>query len=470
MSLFANAKILVGDVTARLADLPSDHFHCVVTSPPYWSLRDYGTASWEGGDATCDHKQETRHQSQGANSQRAGRSNAEAQKNENFRDACGRCGARRIDQQIGLEPTPDQYVARMVEVFREVRRVLREDGVLFLNLGDVYAHAGACGGGSPLSNPTDGRIGDQSPRGRSDDRVAQTKTGGTLTPGLKPKDLVGIPWRVAFALQADGWWLRSDIIWHKPNPMPESVTDRPTKAHEYIFLMTKSARYFYDAEAVKEELSPTASYGGTYQTAHKYEQMGIGKGQSFQPGRQILPDPSGRNLRTVWTIPTQPYSGAHFATYPEELVRRCIRAGTSERGCCAECGKPWERIVDKPKPPRDVYTHRNAPEDGMVHSGSVVDGDWVGHGQKLQNWINENPSRTIGWEPGCKCGAATVPCRVLDPFAGSCTTLVVALDHGCDATGIELNPKYVELAKRRLVVPVEVIADPSPRTASGSSA
>jgi DNA modification methylase len=235
-----------------------------VTSPPYWGLRDYG-----------------------------------------------------VDGQIGLESTPDEYVASMVEVFRLVRDVLADDGTLWLNLGDSYAAQG----------------GPQVPQTRNANRIggSDSQNGGKsrgVIAGLKPKDLCGIPWRVAFALQADGWFLRSDIIWSKPNPMPESVTDRPTKAHEYLFLLAKSERYYYDADAIKE---PHA----TGDRADKWDGRTYeGKGAATDDGRKngnvraYTMDPLGRNRRTVWTVPTQPYSEAHFATFPPALIEPCIAAGS----------------------------------------------------------------------------------------------------------------------------------------------
>jgi DNA modification methylase len=254
-------SIYQGDWVEVLRTLPDESVHCVVTSPPYWGLRDYGTPG-----------------------------------------------------QLGLEPTPDAYVAAMVAGFREVRRVLRQDGTCWVNLGDSYG--GGASGGSVFDNGrTDGRPsyeGDK-PRGRR-----QTQS------GLKPKDLVGIPWRVAFALQADGWYLRSDIIWSKPNPMPESVTDRPTKAHEYVFLLTKNARYFYDAEAVREP----AEYGRQEGRSAWVSGGENGDGhRSGGNGASVRNPESGRNLRSVWQIATEPYPGAHFATFPQKLVEPCIKAG-----------------------------------------------------------------------------------------------------------------------------------------------
>lgn len=253
---------MILNADARSIPLADKSVQCCVTSPPYWGLRDYGHSG-----------------------------------------------------QIGLEQTPDEYVAQMVAVFREVRRVLRDDGTLWLNLGDSYSSGG-------MSNPSSkSTLGGGKDRGASGYLISRSAPAG-----LKPKDLVGIPWRVAFALQADGWYLRQDIIWHKPNPMPESVTDRCTKAHEYVFLLSKSARYYYDAEAVKEANSETSRTGGTYRTsASKNKQKGNGHSGICREGF-VIPR-NGRNRRSVWTVATRPYKGAHFATFPPQLIEPCILAG-----------------------------------------------------------------------------------------------------------------------------------------------
>lgn len=252
-----NAHIIIGDIRTALAATPDGSVQTCVTSPPYWGLRDYGN-----------------------------------------------------DGQIGLEQTPDDYVAEMVAVFREVRRVLADDGTLWLNLGDSYA-----GGGR----------GGQSESKRSENWQPTYSLHGHTPQGLKPKDLVGIPWRVAFALQSDGWYLRQDIIWAKPNPMPESVTDRCTKAHEYVFLLTKSARYFYDNEAIKEKslgLGVTdIKFGG-----NKYGDSDDPK-HATKSGNAYT-DSGTRNRRSVWTITTKPFKGAHFAVMPMDLVEPCVLAGS----------------------------------------------------------------------------------------------------------------------------------------------
>lgn len=245
----------VGDCREILRTLPEQSIHCCVTSPPYFGLRDYGMV-----------------------------------------------------EQIGLEPTPDQFVAELVKVFREVRRVLRDDGTLWLNLGDSYNAYNANRGAS--TSISDGTAGRDHPRHKQ----------GLTTPTLKSKDLIGIPWRVAFALQADGWYLRQDIIWHKPNPMPESVTDRCTKAHEYLFLLSKSARYHYDSEAIKEPGVKGAAGSSFNKGKTATHQMGRSSGKDRS-------DSDTRNRRSVWTVATKPYRGAHFATFPPALVEPCILAG-----------------------------------------------------------------------------------------------------------------------------------------------
>jgi DNA modification methylase len=317
----SRALLHCGDVRQVLATLPERSVQCVVTSPPYWGLRDYGTAQWDGGTAGCDHRGAPQ-QSQSSTLAGTGHGNGKKlspmlqEMTVPFRDLCGKCGARRVDNQLGLERTPEEYVANMVAVFREVRRVLRDDGVLWLNLGDSYAGGNYRGGAAENLSPSQSRS--------HGSHAFMASKQPPIPAGLKPKDLVGIPWMVAFALRSDGWYLRSDVIWAKPNPMPESVTDRPTKAHEYLFLLTKSASYFYDAAAIAEEstcdrMRGPALHGDLIST----------NGNSGLARREMEPT---RNARTVWTIATQPYAGAHFATFPEELARRCILAGSKPEG------------------------------------------------------------------------------------------------------------------------------------------
>ncbi len=355
-------EIINADVLDGLRSLPDTCVQCVVTSPPYWSLRDY-----------------------------------------------------QVEGQIGLEPTPEDHVEKIVEVFREVRRVLRDDGVVFLNYGDSY-YAGSCGRpDTPPSNPF----------------------------GLKPKDLVGMPWRIALALQADGWYLRSDCIWSKPNSMPESVTDRPMKSHEYVFLLAKQGRYFYDCDAVREITGRETSWKEWEKAEGRHAPSGNlseGVNCGFGSKKDSFTHPSGRNRRTVWEIATQPTSEAHFATFPEALVEPCIKAGTSERGCCPTCGAPWKRSVEKEflSPPSYIKTD----EDPLIRGSRKI--SRMGDGVRVT---------TTGWHPSCICGCEdTVPCVVLDPFGGSGTVTKVARDLGRSSIYIELSPEYVQIAKKRLRV------------------
>jgi DNA modification methylase len=336
------ARILIGDVRTRLADIPDNTIQACITSPPYWGLRDYGTATWEGGDSSCDHLGKP--MATKANINRncgTGNDVKNASAREFYKETCGKCGARRIDSQIGLEQTPDEYVAEMVAVFREVRRVLKDDGVLWLNLGDSYATVS--GGMEQLrklagDTPNYGAI-------KYSDGYAGVKKSGKKTAqklsGLKHKDVVGIPWRVAFALQADGWWLRQDIIWHKPNPMPESVTDRCTKAHEYLFMLTKSAKYYFNNQAIQEDAKTPPGATWAERKAAGATAGNVIVGDAKRNGTQRVVHGKGvtsnltrqdgkRNRRSVWTIPTKPFRGAHFAVMPEALVEPCILASSRQ--------------------------------------------------------------------------------------------------------------------------------------------
>ena len=321
-------RIINADVLDGLAQLDDDSVHCVGTSPPYWGLRDYGTAELEGGDPDCDHKGQplaSEKNTLGGGKGQRGPGYKVTEFAMPFKAVCLKCGALRRDKQIGLENTPQEFVDRMCDVFREVRRVLRKDGTLWLNLGDSYAGGGNYRGVNSEATLSAKQRSNGGARGVSQSLGAAGKDWG----GAKPKDLVGIPWRVAFALQADGWYLRQDIIWHKPNPMPESVTDRCTKAHEYIFLMTKSAKYSYDADAIKESVAK--SQVGRIQRdmiggASWKERNQHGEGGEYTGGD------GKRNKRSVWSITTNPYKGAHFATFPEALVEPCIKAGCPDDG------------------------------------------------------------------------------------------------------------------------------------------
>src|SRR5208337_2965315 len=322
----ATIQILTGDCMDVLPTLPAQSVQCCVTSPPYWGLRDYGTAEWKGGDAGCDHKTDKANTRSFVNGQNGGGVNCTSW---TTRDAtpisgdCPKCGARRIDRQLGLESTPEEYLAKMVAVFREVWRVLRDDGTLWVDMGDSYAG----GGGFSVTAPTTG----ESKSGKYGLTGALKQGGIKPTGSLKPKDLCMMPARLAIALQADGWYLRSDIIWHKPNPMPESCTDRPTKSHEFIFLLAKQERYFYDADAIREPYNPESVNRYKYSldgTAPTSKQPGGDDDRRKREAHVRDPNPAGRNKRSVWTVATQPYAEAHFATFPEDLIKPCILAGS----------------------------------------------------------------------------------------------------------------------------------------------
>jgi len=344
-----NVQLYCGDALEVLRELPDNTVHCCITSPPYFGLRDYG-----------------------------------------------------IDGQIGLEETPEEYVVRLVEVFREVRRVLHPAGTLWLNLGDSYA--GSWGNYHPNSPP--GKHGQRLKNTARWNREAyrdqnfRPPTAGLKC--LKPKDLVGIPWRVALALQADGWWLRQDLIWHKSNCMPESVKDRCTKAHEYLFLLARSERYYFDPVSIQEPVKDdtAARYKRGRSDNHKWADGGPGN-QTIACTFSHMSTLRYRNKRSVWDIPSSGYPEAHFATFPAALVEPCILAGTSKAGCCSHCGAPWERVVK-------------------------------------------------AWRPACDCGGEPVPCVVLDPFSGAGTTVMVAATLGRKAIGIELNPDYLQMSTKRL--------------------
>ena len=299
-------KIYQGNCIDVLKDFPDESIDCVCTSPPYWGLRDYGTAEWEGGDENCKHIKKT--QKQGGEANRPSRELTIFQYDKKCKD----CGAIRKDSQLGLEETPEEFVANLVKVFSEVKRVLKKEGTVWLNLGDTYSATRWSNTPSTTGIST-----------TESDIVLQKKT------KLPDKNLVGIPWRVAFALQSDGWYLRQDIIWHKPNPMPESVKDRCTKSHEYIFLLTKQPKYFYDIDAIKEKAVGERWCGNKPMNINNSKDK---KNIHNELTRKRYMEFEMRNKRSVWTITTKPYKEAHFATFPIELPITCIKAGCPEGG------------------------------------------------------------------------------------------------------------------------------------------
>jgi DNA modification methylase len=369
-------RIIEGDVDDVLRSLETGSIHTCVTSPPYFGLRDYGAA-----------------------------------------------------EQIGLEPTPDEYVDALVAVFRGVRRVLRDDGTVWLNLGDSYN--------------ADGRKG-RAHMGEGKNNGYSAWVNKTMA-GTKPKDLLGIPWMVAFALRADGWYLRSDIIWSKPNPMPESVTDRPTKAHEYVFLLSKGPRYFYDADAIRE---PHESEPGNQ--ARQFFKGDSGHSSLQLSGRGTVYHEHGRNKRSVWTVATQPYAGAHFATFPPKLIEPCILAGAPERAC-GECGAPWVRVVERTPMVVEPSAKRAGWQATDEHARTQTGGT-----------MTQAPtSRTVGFEANCEHNDGSAAGVVLDPFAGSGTTGMVALRHARSFVGVELNPAYAALARERIIADAPLLNSPT---------
>lgn len=414
------ARIIVGDALSQLATLPDESVHCVVTSPPYWGLRAYGG------------------------------------------DPC----------MIGLEDTFDEHVGNLLAVFREVRRVLRKDGTLWLNYGDAYASTPPGNKAKGLEKwKTSGLHGAKISAKYAEtlDNSQGQKRDTIKGSGLKPKDLMLMPCRVALALQQDGWWLRSEIVWAKPNPMPESVTDRPSSAHEKLFLFAKSARYFYDAVAVRRP--PVSGPSDLKKMEESKDRIG-GKHKTLDDpfskasaatniGRKrAVGDPSGANLRNVWTIATAPYRGAHFAAFPPALIEPCIKAATSAKGVCPRCGAPWAREAKKSLLPtakaakRGVIDERDHGADGNdAGANRQKDGHIPGH---------RNEFTTVGWKPSCACDPvlAPVPAVVLDPFGGAGTVGLVAARLGRESILIEINPEYAEMARERIADDAPLLSNP----------
>lgn len=363
------AILLQGD--ARKIPLADNSVQCVITSPPYYGLRDYG-----------------------------------------------------VSDQIGLEQTLAEYIENICAVFDEVWRVLKDDGTAWLNLGDSYNNRPWGDSKTNFNDPKRSRDG-------AGNKVKETRN--IVCDALKQKDLMLVPHRVAIALQERGWWVRSDIVWHKPNPMPESVTDRPTKAHEYIFLLSKSQRYYYDAVAVREDKadSTVANRRGNENGHHR--ERGY-PGANSNGGTNLGGPEGSRNRRSVWTITTKPYSGAHFATFPPELPEICIKASTPEAGECPICGAPWARIVKREKMVIERTDWGERAGNQTAPSGKMV-----------------SPPRceTLGWKATCEHDAEPIPSIVLDPFGGSGTTAMVANKLGRVGISLDLSFEYLEQAKER---------------------
>jgi len=461
-------RILQGNNYEILDQLPAGYFHTIVTSPPYWGLRNYKTIPqiWPNPDKEiiCKHNFLLNQKMLRTGGENGKMTNTKKQRavidvNTCF---CSKCGAWKGE--LGLEPTPELYIQHLVMIFRKVWRVLRDDGTFWLNLGDSYWGSGGTSGHN--ENTTN--------MGRKTHSYGATSSLAlTLKkhPVYKAKDLCMIPARIAIALQEDGWFLRSDIIWSKQNPMPESVIDRPTKSHEYIYLLTKAPHYYYDAVAIREK--PEAKFKGqSYHNPNNPKYVSIpDEHYKQQFNGRVWGEPTGRNKRSVWTIATTPFPDAHFATFPPALVEPAILAGTSEYGCCSICGKPYERIIEKPKLAQSEgekaekqyrrregdYSNMPGWENYKTNKTKYEAKETAGKLAKYRNemraeGIETMPEiKTIGWKKTCKCNTKQhVPCRVLDPFAGSGTTGQVARQAGREFTGIELNPDYIKISDKRI--------------------
>lgn len=344
--------VYCGDALERLKELSDKSVNCCITSPPYYGLRDYGTARWEGGDPNCPHFRSDKTSTGHAKMADSGHPVGDAI----YKTVCPICGAVRIDSQIGIEETPEEYISKLVDLFREVKRVLRDDGTLWVNIGDSY---NGSGGNHKSSHKNDTGF-----QGKSGERCGGR---GNRLNTCKPKDLIGIPWMLAFALRADGWYLRQDIIWAKPNPMPESVKDRCTRSHEYIFLLSKSRKYYFDGEGIKE---PSVTYDESIRD-RDHTKLNNTPGRTKMGGLKTNKYLK-RNKRDVWRVSVSMLKDAHFATFPKSLIAPCVIAG--------------------------------CPKGGVV----------------------------------------------LDPFSGSGTTGIVSAENGRNYIGIELNPEYVDITKRRV--------------------
>jgi DNA modification methylase len=469
---YQDTHVTIYNCNALMLPLEDDTVQCVVTSPPYYGLRKYsGEQELVWGNGHCDHEW-------GKEIGRFIRDEspvvgAKQEINASKGNTCILCGAWR--GAFGLEPSVAMYVQHTVEVLREIKRVLRPDGVVFWNIGDSY-----WGGKGTSAQAWSTSHLDRDTLQKQQHQITgmgEVRPQDGKDPVIKPKDLCLIPQRVAIAAQDDGWWIRSIIVWNKPNPMPESVTDRPTESHEYILMLTKSARYYWNQEAVLEPITETSKVrlaqdlenqtgydrvpgktnGNMKAVCRKmadttYGGNGSGfKGHSgnYDANGNLLGNPLGRNLRSVWTFPTMPFKDAHFAVFPEELPKRCILAATSDKGNCLKCGKPWERVVEKVTNWQERKANGASQEGGGSPDSLAFDARCK-HGKGMTHDLDTLSVKELGWQPTCKCGKEPTPAVILDPFAGSGTTGKVAKELNRKAVLVDLSAEYCKLAQKRI--------------------
>lgn len=404
--------------SAHDTGLPNKSVDMIVTSPPYFGLRRYA------GEQDVDWQETGYFPMPGL---------------PPFMIPAMRCP-------LGAEPTPEAYIGHLMLVMREMWRVLKDHGTCWVNLGDSYVGGGGFSATAPTTN--------SSISGRQGLKGALISGGVTASKTLPAKNLVQIPSRFALAAQGDGWYLRSDVIWAKSNPMPESVKDRLTRSHEYIYLLTKSPKYYYDAEAIKEPAVEGQDLGfsrglhtGNSETADTvaWHAQSMKDRQNAGVDSRTANESATRNKRSVWTISTQPYPEAHYAVFPTEIPEICIKAGSSAKGVCPSCGKPWRRMTKRTV---EKYNHKEAIAQRRRNAGANSGGT-----EKVTLGVTGGVSTaTIGWEPTCTCDAGEpIPATVLDPFSGSGTSLRVAVALGRHAIGTDISAEYLnELVPERL--------------------
>ena len=421
-------KILQGNCIDKIKELDDNSIDCVVSSPPYFGLRDYGTASYDGGDPNCKHTI-----SDGSFDPLKNKLIGRPYRTKDKKN-CVKCGAKRIDEQFGLETTYQEYIANTVKVFETFKPKLKDTATIWWNVGDSY---------------------------------------NNKLESLKEKDLMMIPNRVAIALQDAGWYIRSEIIWHKPNPMPESVTDRPTSAHEKIWLINKSKKYYYNADAIREPLASsslarlsqdiknqkgsTRANGGMKSNGNmkavfseknikgNFSKRGITRtteGLNLKTQLEKI-NPLGRNKRNVWTITTKPFKDAHFATFPKDLIEPCIKAGCPEK-VCVECGTPYKKNYNRKRIRRDELDPSDYRYRPNKYKGAYEEINGKGD-------AGYQSSEFIGFEKDCNCKTDKFESGVvLDPFGGSGTTGIVAKSLNRQAILIELNKDYINIVNKRI--------------------